>query len=295
MNKYLPFIVIGTFILISGLFLYSNKVVNLKHENMNIKPIDQSHRSYEMELIQKPSADQIVLNQPFAIKYRIKNDKGGIVKDFDFFHNKLMHFIVIRKDLMQFQHLHPNFDKNTGEFGVDVVLTVDGPYRIFADFTPNNDNPQKLPITVFNDLNVGDVSNFQPHAVIPDPREEVIVPPDYQVSYSFPTDLKSQTPITFSLLIEQNDQPVILEKYLGALGHSVILKEGSLNYIHTHAGEQNETGPTDHSNHTIDTVQENNKIDFSTAFPETGIYKIFTEFQHQGKVNTSEYVIEVSI
>ena len=283
--KYLPPIIIGVALLTGGAFFLSN--------NMNNKPIVQSHRGYDIEVTRKPNADQITLSQPSTIKYKIKNDRGEIVKDFAIAHEKIMHFITVRKDLMYFQHLHPAFNKENGEFIVNVIFTVDGPYRFFADFTPGKDNPMKLPVTVYSDLTVGDVSNFQPNAAIPNTDKEMTVLPDYKVTYTLPAELKSQTLTTYSLTIEKNNQPVKLEKYLGALGHSVVLKEKTLDYIHTHAGEQtNTTRQMEHKEHSMEMTQQENRVDFTTTFPEQGIYKIFTQFQDQGKVFTTEYAVE---
>ena len=39
--------------------------------------------------------------------------------------------------------------------------------------------------------------------------------------------------------------------------------------------------------------QAANKIDFTTTFPEAGIYRIFTQFKHQEKVLISEYTIDI--
>ena len=62
---------------------------------------------------------------------------GKILKDFALAHEKLLHLIVVRKDLGDFQHLHPELNTKTGEFSLnDLTLPTDGAYRIFADFTP---------------------------------------------------------------------------------------------------------------------------------------------------------------
>ena len=84
--------------------------------------------------------------------------------------------------------------------------------------------------------------------------------------------------------ISKDQTPIELETYLGALGHSVILKERSLDYIHTHAegGDHNEHGSGSPS-----------EISFFTEFPLEGKYKIYTQFQHEGKVMTTVYVVEV--
>jgi hypothetical protein len=260
---------------------------------VNNKPGDQSDRTYAIDVIEKPPANKTPLNEPTTIKYKIKNDKGDIVTDFAIAHEKIMHFIVVRKDLTQFQHLHPDFNQETGEFRVPVTFSAPGPYRFFADFTPGTDNPMQLPVTVSSDLTVGDVTDFQPQEVTPDTKNGVSVPPDYHVTYTLPTELRSQTPVTYSLVVEKDNQPVTLENYLGALGHSVVLKAGTLAYIHTHASEQGDAMEHgEHSGHAMLPAQEN-KIDFSTTFPDAGIYRISTQFQHQGNVLTTAYTVAV--
>jgi hypothetical protein len=298
MRKYLPFILIGALLLlvtpfIVGAFFLSPTIQSNRGESVNNKPGDQSDRTYAIDVIEKPPANQTPLNEPTTIKYKIKNDKGDIVTDFAIAHEKIMHFIVVRKDLTQFQHLHPDFNQETGEFRVPVTFSAPGPYRFFADFTPGTDNPMQLPVTVSSDLTVGDVTDFQPQEVTPDTKNGVSVPPDYHVTYTLPTELRSQTPVTYSLVVEKDNQPVTLENYLGALGHSVVLKAGTLAYIHTHAGEQGDAMEHgEHSGHAMLPAQEN-KIDFSTTFPDAGIYRISTQFQHQGNVLTTAYTVAV--
>jgi hypothetical protein len=298
MRKYLPFILIGALVLlvtpfiVGAFFLAPTKQSN-KEEPMQNNPTDQSHRSYAIDVTENPTANQIPLNEPATIKYRIKNDQGDIVTDFAIAHEKVMHFIVVRKDLTQFQHLHPDFNQETGEFRVAMTFPAPGPYRFFADFTPGTDNPMQLPVTVSSDLTVGDVTDFQPQEVTPDTKKEASVPPDYHVTYTLPPELRSQTPVTYSVGVEKDNQPVTLENYLGALGHSVVLKAETLDYIHTHAGEQGDAMEHgEHGGHAMPPAQEN-KIDFSTTFPDAGIYRIFTQFQHQGNVLTTAYTVAV--
>ena len=61
-------------------------------------------------------------------------------------HEKIMHFIVIRKDLANFQHVHPDFNSSTGEFTLsNLTLPSDGEYRLFADFTPTASQMNAIP------------------------------------------------------------------------------------------------------------------------------------------------------
>lgn len=261
-------------------------IIGWKLIKPNEESVIQSHRSYEIEITSNTS--DIKPKQKATIQYRIKNDKREILRDFETVHEKIMHFIVVRKDLTNFQHLHPVFDTGTGEFSVDVDLPEAGPYRLFPDFTPGVENPQKLPVTVYQDIDVGDSSKYYARSVVPD-NEQTKTYGDYKITTRFPKDAKKQTEITYSLNISQNGNPVTnLENYLGALGHSVIIKESTLDFIHTHSGDMvmDEEMMREMGHSTED-------IQFTTTFPEAGIYEIFTQFQHEGKVLTVEYTIKV--
>lgn len=257
----------------------------------NDNSVVQSHRGYEMKLTSKPNI--IEPNKPVTLRYKIKNDKGEVLKKYETVHEKIMHFITVRKDLSYFQHLHPEFNEKTGEFTVVVTFPEDGPYRLFPDFTPGDENPMKLPVTVSEDIEVGDKSTYMTKTVEPD-QQQIRTYGDYKVTTTIPQNVKSQEEVTYSLNISRNGTPVSnLESYLGALGHSVILKEGSLDFIHTHALEGGSEGHDMNNMQNETTGATGPEIKFATVFPESGIYKIFTQFQHLGKVQTVEYVVKV--
>ncbi len=277
MNRTIIVALIAIIALIIGGFLYLNSQKELQQAGghdvpaKGHQPVTQGQRSYEPEITSDTT--NIKPNQPTKFSYKIKNDKGEILKNYEIAHEKIMHFIVVRKDLQNFLHLHPDYNESTGEFSVSITFPTDGSYRLFPDFTPTEDNPQKLPVTVFHDMTVGDISRYKAQPVVPDTQSKKTVG-EYQITYNFPAEIMMRNEIDYSLVVEKSGQPVTdLQTYLGALGHSVILKEGTLDFIHTHAGET---------------------LEFSTTFPNKGVYKIFTQFKHKGKVITTDYVTLVN-
>jgi hypothetical protein len=298
MNKYI-LIAIAILVFAGGGFLLSQKRSTASKgknvEEMNDRPTAQGDRSYQMEVTS--STENINPNQPINITYKIKNDLGNTLSKFEVAHEKSMHFISIRKDLQYFQHLHPEYDSKANEFSVNLSFPDDGPYRIFADFVPGEDNPKKLPVAVYKDISAGKGFKEIPLEVDQSNKKTN----GYEITYVFPDEmeLKKQKEFTYSLVIERAGKTVNgLENYLGSKGHSVIIKQGTLDYIHTHAGKADDLSMEgmDHSqmSHATPSAERaSNRIDFSTSFPEAGVYKIFTQFQHDGKVITSDYVIKV--
>lgn len=259
-------------------------------DSMNGQPVAQSHRSYVMEITS--SLTNVTPGKPVTVTYRVKNDQGKVIKNFETVHEKIMHFIIVRKDLGNFQHLHPTFNQSTGEFSASVTFPTDGPYRMFLDFTPGKteNNPMELAVTLNEDVNVGDMAKYRAIAQTPDTATTKTVN-GYDVTINFPNrnNLKSLEEINFHLDISRNGQSVTnLETYLGALGHSVILLADTLDFIHTHppeagGGHMAAESPT----------ASGPKISFAATLPESGTYKIFTQFQHQGQVQTVDYTISV--
>ena len=243
----------------------------------------QSHRSYCI----KSNADSVSFtpNTPSFFTYSIIDDRGNTLKELDTVHEKVMHFIVVREDLANFQHVHPEFNPATGEFTLaDFTLPNDGEYRLFADFTPAasqmGPDGDKLPVTIHQDVKVGNLANYKPQPIGTTEKSKTF--DGYQVTLiPNSASLVSGSDIGFDFEIKKDGKPVTnLEKYLGALGHTVVLRESNLQFIHAHALQK----PTD---------PQTGKVNFVITFPEAGNYKLFSQFQHEGKIITSNFVANV--
>ncbi len=244
----------------------------------------QSHRSYCI----KSNADSVSFNpnNPTSFTYSIIDDQGNTLRDLDVVHEKLMHFISVRKDLANFQHVHPDFNQATGEFTIsNLTLPTEGEYRLFADFTPTasqmGPDGTKLPVTISQDVRVGNIANYKPQPIGNPTSKETVE------GYQFTLTTTPSKPITgienmLTFEIKQNGKSIVdLEKYLSALGHSVILSGGDLQFIHGHPVED-------------PLKPQNGKINFMVDFPEAGNYKVFTQFQRAGRIITTDFVVNVS-
>jgi hypothetical protein len=67
-------------------------------------------------------------NTPTSIEvYFTDNKTNEVIKDFKVMHGKLMHMVLIRKDLSVFKHFHPYFDPVTGLFQMTLNLPLHDP------------------------------------------------------------------------------------------------------------------------------------------------------------------------
>lgn len=243
----------------------------------------QSHRSYHIE--SNASGISFAPRQPVDYRFSIVDERGETKKEFATVHEKIMHVIIVRQDVQEFQHVHPTFDEKTGLFTLaDLMLPSPGPYRIFADFTPLGTqlDPPGMPlgVTIFEDVTVGDLTLYTPQPLTGGPRTKTFQ--GYMVELrAAPTPVLSETPTTVSFDITKDGQPVTnLEPYLGALGHAVVLREGDLEFLHTHPVDEH-------------MVNQTGTVNFAVTFPTAGTYKIFSQFQHEGDILTTDFVITV--
>ena len=242
---------------------------------------EQSRPSYCIE--SNSAVSTVTPLVPFTYSFSIVDNNGNVLKDFTIEREKLLHLIVVRKDLQEFQHVHPVFAPATGMFTLSgLTLPTAGEYRIFADFTPKNApldaEGAPVPTNTFEDA-VAEGA-YAPQQLGHDSASDTV--DDYSVLLATIPQQLTKGANMFTFTVTRNGTPVTnLEDYLGALGHAVILKEGTLDYIHTHALANTSSS-------------QNGTIKFHVEFPSAGKYKVFMQFQHQGKILTSSFVVSVA-
>ncbi|HEV2814387.1 MAG TPA: hypothetical protein VGW10_14120 [Solirubrobacteraceae bacterium] len=192
------------------------------------------------------------------LAFRIVDARGATVKDFDVAHEKRMHLIVVRRDLTGFQHLHPE-QAADGTWTTDVRLDDAGSYRLFADFARDGS-----PHTLASDLRVDGDADLRP---LPAPATTAVSDGGYDVRLERDGSL-----VRFA--ISRDGTPIETEPYLGAGGHLVALREGDLAFLHVHPEEDG--------------------VSFETELPTAGRYRLFLQFQHEGRVQTVAFTQEVS-
>lgn len=225
---------------------------------------------------------QLSLKPNVSGKYQfvILDDQGKPIKDFETVHEKQMHVMVVRKDTAYFQHIHPTFDKQMGTWTLDkLTIPTDGPYRLFADFTEGG---AKSAVTIYEDFNVGDMAKYQKQP-IGDAKEDKTFGKYQVILQTEPIVLQAGTEAKIVYLFgdTQNGGTSLsgLQPYLGAMGHAVILSE-NLDFIHAHAKDDK-------------VLASRGVVEFMATLPKEGKYKIFGQFQHDGKVFTTDFVLPV--
>ncbi|MEU7650466.1 copper resistance protein CopC [Micromonospora taraxaci] len=215
-------------------------------------------------------------SQPAGVRadyrFRIVGTDRQPATRFAVVHEKPLHMIVVGRDLTGYQHVHPTMAPD-GTWSVPLTLTQPGGYRVFADFSVTATNGAQVPLVLGVDHTVPGAHN---PAALPPAQAQATAGP-YAVAMSGTPTVGVTAPMQFQVQRTDAAAPVQLERYLGAYGHLVVVREGDLGYVHVHPEQELVDG----------TVQ------FWLTAPSSGRYRAFFDFQVEGKVHTAEYTINV--
>ena len=199
-----------------------------------------------------------------TLRFRIVDERGETVRDFDVEHEKRMHLILARRDLSNFQHLHP-------EQAADGSWSVSRPAR-----------RRRLVSAVRRLLarRRGADAGHRPagrRRGRPAPAARARADRGERWRLPGPAGRGEARPgqeADLRFTITKDGVPVETEPYLGAGGHLVALRDGDLAFLHVH--------PMDDS------------VRFAATFPTEGRYRLFLQFKHEGRVQTVAFTQEVS-
>ncbi|PGY06823.1 hypothetical protein [Bacillus sp. AFS031507] len=283
------FKILVVFSLVVSLFLAAcskdNSMENMDN-NSNTKQKNTSHEGMNMNhgnMTSTPQKDNTIVEFSFQgnpeggkqvpLNIQVKNKVGKPIKDFEVEHEKLMHLIVVSEDLSNFDHIHPEY-KGDGSFTVTPNFPSGGEYKLFADFVPKGADKKVKAYVVTVAGNKGTTSQLT------EDKERTKVVDGKEVTLKFDHLMTGMDlTMTFTIKDAKTKKPITnLQPYLGAVGHVVTISSVTDTYLHVHPLDEKAKGP---------------EAKFMTSFPTSGLYKIWGQFQQNGKVFTVPFTINV--
>ncbi len=222
-------------------------------------------REYPVEVTQSPRVLRAGGTTTLTLRV-IDPDSNLPVKRFDIVHEKLIHLFLVSENLEFFAHVHP-VPQDDGSFKLVQRLPLSGMYRLLADFYPSGSVPQLSVNTIFVSGKAA-----EPHLV-----PSTAPCKSENLSATLVTDPGELTAGLESKLFFTLDPADQLEPYLGAWGHMLVASEDLVDLLHLHPFYA--TGSA--------TVQ------FNVIFPRPGLYRIWTQFQRRGQVNSVQFTVPV--
>lgn len=252
---------------------------------MDLVPGDPwNEREYLLELVPTPPAPRA--GAPVRLRFRVGDpDSRETVAGFEVVHDKRYHLFVASQDLEHLAHIHPE-QQPDGTWTIEHTLPQPGYYRIYSDFLPMGGTPQIIARTLVTAGFEGDLAASLPR-LKPD-RELLKTVGGTNVRLTLEPDVIVAGRMTkLKYRLTAGDAPVTdLEPYLGAWGHTLILSQDALEYVHAH--------PIEYLPPTAAAPRAGPDITFDALFPRPGRYRIWTQFQRRGEVSTASFTVEAA-
>src|SRR3989338_4511515 len=202
-----------------------------------------------------------ILDQSTDAEIAFRIMSGAVVfTDYGISHTKEMHLLIVRDDLRQFLHVHPERDTD-GTWHIPYSTLSGGTYWLFADFVDANMEHYTVRFIRTYAGEPGETG------IVRDTRTKKNVG-KYTVQLE-EKPYSNGTLFTYHIADVDGNAPY-LETYLGALGHSIVISPKG-DFIHT------PPSPT------------GDYLTFHITDPADDFYRIFTQFQVQEEVLTVEF------
>ncbi len=187
--------------------------------------------------------------------------QNGKPMELKLLHEKLMHLILVRKDLNYFDHLHPE-EKENGAFLIQHTFLAPGEYQLWVEFTDGVlEHIIDYPLTV--------------EGTSESPEPDTLNGLNVEMKTS---DLQQDKPTQLNFIVTKDDAPVqITEKWLGADAHLIIIRNTLDEFIHLHDA----TGDRD------------NLLTFGYTPEYSGNYTAWVEFIREQEARTAKFELAV--
>ncbi|MBV9267850.1 MAG: hypothetical protein JO061_16905 [Acidobacteriaceae bacterium] len=233
---------------------------------MKLIPYVPDRTEFALSVSHQP--DLLLPGHAARLTFRMIDPRTGQpVQHFEIVHEKLMHLFLVSENLEFFAHVHPE-PRADGSFQLTTELPLSGMYRMLADYYPSGSLPQ-LSVDTLYVKGPSHPAHLTPSL---EPCKSANLTASIRMEPGQPL-AGLETRLLFTL-----DPAVGLEPYLGVWGHMLAASEDLIDLLHIHPFIAN-GGPD---------------MQFNVIFPRPGLYRVWTQFQRQGQVNTTVFTVPVS-
>jgi len=258
-------------------------------------------RDYRLDFSTTPTV--VKPGQKATLRFRIFHPgTGEPIKKFEVVHERQYHLFVISQNMEYFQHIHPQ-EQPDGTWIIEVTLPKAGYYKVLSDFMPSGGSSQFIarPLVTAGyrgDL-AGDSAHLVPDTVLTKTVNDIIA----TVSYDPPVFAPGvYGHMTYHLTDAGTGRPITdLQTYLGAFGHTLIMSEDMVDYVHSHpldilAQPGDDGGPPQFAippDADLEKLRGGPDVTFEGLMPKPGRYRAWTQFRRNDKVYTFAFTFAV--
>ena len=246
-------------------------------------PLDA--REYLVDMKATPQA--VRPGRPVRLTFTIRHpETRAIVRSFATVHDKQFHLFIVSHDLEYYDHVHPEMQPD-GSWIIDVTMPKPGHYKLYSDFLPLGGSPQVVPqLLIAGDP--GDLEGARAHLPSDDGLEKTTGA--MRISLALPADglvAGRDEKLYYHIVDAKTGKPVTnLEPYLAAYGHTLVLSEDTLEYVHAH--------PVELLAEDVNAAAGGPDLTFKALLPKPGRYRLWTQLKRGGVVTTTRFTVTVA-
>lgn len=257
-------------------------------------------RDYGLEFTTTPAV--VRAGTPVQMRFRVLHpDSGAVVRKFETVHEKQYHLFLISQDMTFFEHIHPE-QQADGAWTITATLPKPGYYKVLSDFMPSGGSSQFIARPLVTAGYAGDLEGDSAHLVPDTVLTKTVDDLTATVAYDPGTCLVGlYCHLNFQLTDAVTKQPVAdLQTYLGAFGHTLIMSEDMVDYVHSHpldilAQPDDDGGPPVFlipPGSDLEAIRGGPKVTFEGLMPKPGRYRAWTQFRRHDKLHTFSFTFE---
>jgi hypothetical protein len=258
-------------------------------------------RDYRLDFRTVPAV--LKPGQPAKLLFRIFHPGNGEpIKKFESVHERQYHLFVISQDMDFFQHIHPE-EQPDGTWSIDVTLPKAGYYKVLSDFMPSGGSSQFIARPLVTAGYTGDLANDSAHLVPDASPSKTVDDLTATLDYDPPAFATGQYGhLNFHLIDTATGRPVTdLQTYLGAFGHTLIMSEDMVDYVHSHPLDIIAKGDDDSGTPQfaippgadLEKLRGGPDVTFEGLMPKPGRYRAWTQFRRNKKIYTFPFTFNV--
>lgn len=221
----------------------------------------------EVALNTEPQAVEAGAPAKLTFTFR-ENGKNTLL---DISHEMKVHLMILDEALSWFRHIHPE-EQPDGSYTISETFPSAGKYILFSDFKPQGTagivDKKEIAVKGISGNTQADFSN-----------KFVSVVDGYTVTLENGNDLKTGRlqSLEFSVVKDgQKRSESDIEPYLGATAHIAMISKEDKDFLHIHP-----------------VSDKSFPIYAETQVKKPGIYRLWVEFQTNGKVHTADFTVPV--
>jgi rRNA maturation protein Nop10 len=258
-------------------------------------------RDYRLDFRTAPAV--VKPGQKATFMFRVFHPGSGeLIRKFEVVHERRYHLFVISQDMEHFEHIHPELQPD-GTWSIDVTLPKAGYYKVLSDFMPSGGASQFISRPLVTAGYSGDLANdsakLTPDTVSRKSVDDVTASLSYDPAV-FSTGQYGH--LNFFLTDTATGRPITdLQPYLGAFGHTLIMSEDMVDYVHSHpldilARDNDDGGPTQFMippDADLEKLRGGPEVTFEGLMPKPGRYRAWTQFRRNDKLYTFAFTFNV--